>query len=68
MRSFSADSSINYLHGQGRATFRRAAWEDLPTMFTIVNTFADLEVREWRGASVVKTVGAKDLRDQRILE
>ncbi len=53
--------------GQGRVAFHRAAWEDLPTMFTIVNTFVDLEVREWRGAGVVKTVGAKDLRDQRRL-
>jgi hypothetical protein len=33
----------------------------------IVNTFHALEILEYRGASITKTVGAKDLRDQRIL-
>ena len=29
--------------------------------------FADLEILEYRGASLTKTVGGKDISDQRIL-
>ena len=39
----------------------------MPTQYNIVNAFADLPIVEYRGASVSKSVGAKDLRDQRIL-
>ena len=53
--------------GEGVVQFHQAAWEDLPTMYPIVNAFADLEVKEYRGASVTKAVGGKDLGDQRIL-
>jgi hypothetical protein len=47
--------------------FHKARWEDLPTQYNIVNAFHELEVKEWRGASIVKSVGGKDLSDQRIL-
>lgn len=53
--------------GEGTVQFHKAAWEDLPTMFPIVNAFHALEILEYRGASVTKTVGGKDLSDQRIL-
>jgi hypothetical protein len=53
--------------GVGQVTFHHARWEDLPTQYMIVNTFHALEILEYRGASITKTVGAKDLRDQRIL-
>ena len=53
--------------GAGRLHFQRARWEDMPTQYNIVNAFADLEIREYRGASLTKTVGGKDLSDQRIL-
>ena len=53
--------------GEGTVQFHKARWEDLPTQYNIVNAFHDLEVKEWRGASIVKTVGGKDLSDQRIL-
>ena len=39
----------------------------MPTQYNIVNTLYDLEIREYRGASVTKTAGHKDLSDQRIL-
>ncbi len=39
----------------------------MPTQYNIVNTFYDLEVIDLCGASVTKTVGGKDLSDQRIL-
>jgi len=53
--------------GSGSIEFHRARWEDMPTQYNIVNAFADLEILEYRGASLTKTVGGKDLSDQRIL-
>ena len=53
--------------GEGKVTFHRARWEDLPTQYNIVNGLADLEVIEFRGATLSKRVGGKDLSDQRIL-
>ncbi len=53
--------------GAGSLKFHKARWEDMPTQYNIVNAFADLEIREYRGASLTKTVGGKDLSDQRIL-
>lgn len=53
--------------GTGRALWRPARWEDMPTQYNIVNRLAELEIGDVRGASLVKTVGGKDLSDQRIL-
>ncbi len=53
--------------GTGRIQFHQARWEDLPTQYNIVNAFADLDILEYRGASLTKTVGGKDISDQRIL-
>ena len=53
--------------GGGRLQFQRARWEDMPTQYNVVNGLADLEILEFRGASLMKTVGGKDLSDQRIL-
>ena len=53
--------------GAGRLQFHRARWEDMPTQYNIVNALAGLQIREYRGASLTKTVGGKDLSDQRML-
>ena len=53
--------------GDGSVTFHRARWEDLPTQYMIVNALAELEVKEFRGASIEHRVGGRDLIDQRIL-
>lgn len=53
--------------GSGSVKFHRARWEDMPTQYNIVNAFADLDILEYRGASLTKTVGGKDISDQRIL-
>jgi hypothetical protein len=53
--------------GEGSVQFHEATWEDLPTLYNITNTFHAMQVKEWCGASIVKTVGAKDYSDQRIL-
>lgn len=54
--------------GDGSVRFHEATWEDLPTLFNIVNAFNKLEVEKFVGATLVKSVGAKDLGDQRILK
>ena len=56
-----------HLVGDGTVTWNKARWEDLPTMYNIVNTLADLEIVEYRGASLTRAVGGKDISDQRIL-
>jgi len=53
--------------GNGTVDFHHARWEDMPTQYNIVNAFHDLEILEYRGASVVKAIGGTDLSDQRIL-
>jgi hypothetical protein len=53
--------------GSGSVRFHRPRWEDMPTQHMIVNRLADLDVRQWRGASLVRTIGGKDLSDQRPL-
>lgn len=56
-----------YWRGEGTVEFRHARWEEMPTQYNIVNALHALEVHEWRGTSIIKTVGGKDLSDQRIL-
>jgi hypothetical protein len=53
---------------EGTVQFHEATWEDLPTMFTIVNILHNLEIQEYRGAMMVKSAGGKDISDQRILQ
>ena len=54
--------------GEGTVQLHEATWEDLPTMFSIINMLPNLEIKEYRGALMVKTIGGKDLSDQRILQ
>ncbi len=53
--------------GEGSVQWHRARWEDLPTQYHIINALHDLEILEYRGATITKTIGGKDLSDQRIL-
>ncbi|MBN1315574.1 MAG: acetoacetate decarboxylase family protein [Anaerolineales bacterium] len=53
--------------GRGQVQFHPAAWEDMPTQFHIVNALRDLEIRETLDAWLIKRVGGRDIRDQRIL-
>lgn len=54
--------------GEGTVAFHRATWEQMPTQFPIVNAFEALEIVAYRGATLTRSVGAKDLSDQRILQ
>lgn len=59
--------TLELQRGEGTVEFHEARWEDMPTQYMIVNAFADLEVLEWRGATISKSVGGKDLSDQRVI-
>jgi len=63
----SAARTLERWTGKGTVKFHRARWEDMPTQYMVVNAFADLDVVEFRGATITKSVGGKDLSDQRIL-
>lgn len=54
--------------GEGTVQFHQARWEDLPTQYNVVNGISALTINEYRGATFSRTVGGKDLSDQRILE
>lgn len=47
--------------------FRRAAWADLPTMYHVVNSLADLPVLAMRGATIARTRGGNSHRETRVL-
>lgn len=59
--------TVELHRGEGTLEFHRARWEDMPTQYMIVNAFAELEILEWRGATISTSVGGEDLSDQRIL-
>mgnify|MGYP001044086410 CR=1 FL=1 len=47
--------------------FRQSTWEELPTLVNIVNTLSELTLGDCVEATLIKSHGAKDLSDQRIL-
>lgn len=59
--------TVESLGGQGRVTFHRATWDQLPTLAHIVNGLADLKLGSCTGAGYVRTKGATDLRGQVII-
>jgi hypothetical protein len=56
------------MRGKGDHSFAVSTWEQLPTMFHIVNALAALPVLERRDAWLVESHGGKDLGDQRELK
>ncbi|MDG1851250.1 MAG: hypothetical protein P8J44_03960 [Gammaproteobacteria bacterium] len=55
------------LSGDGALKWHKARWEDLLTLYNIVNTVAELNVLEYRQASLAYSIGSDNLRGQRIL-
>ncbi len=49
--------------GQGSFQFRNSSWEDLPTLYHIVNAFAELENHGFQGAHLVQTVGGSSIAE-----
>ena len=52
------------LEGRGSFRFSPSSWEQLPTLFHIVNALADLPVVEVTSAAVTRSLGATDLSEQ----
>ncbi|MFT3905443.1 MAG: acetoacetate decarboxylase family protein [Steroidobacteraceae bacterium] len=48
---------VRWLEGSGHAEFIKSSWEDLPTLYHAVNTFASLEQLESRGGYLYETEG-----------
>ena len=53
--------------GEGHFHFRRSQWEDLPTLYHIVNTLAEIELLEFRGANLTLSEGSTDHANQRVM-
>ena len=64
----STQRTLEMWRGKGTVKFHRARWEDMPTQYMIVNAFADLDIVEFRGATLTRSIGGKDLSDQRIMK
>jgi hypothetical protein len=60
-------SVLSHAVGNGDASFHRSTWEQLPTLFHIVNTLADLPVLEPRGAVSKSYRANTELSNQRML-
>ena len=56
------------LTGKGSFQFTQSSWEELPTLFHIVNALAQLPIKEFLSATFVSSHGAKDFSDQTILQ
>lgn len=67
-----AANSLNRIDKQftatGTARFNRATWEDLPTMYHVVNALADLELGKCQKATLTFSHGGRDFGDQRIVK
>jgi hypothetical protein len=59
---------LSYQEGTPSIDFVRSTWEQLPTMYNIVNTLADLPILEMRSGWLAETKGGGDLSDQRVIE
>ncbi len=59
---------MSFQRGKGSIEFIKSTWEQMPTMFHIVNALASLPVLENRDSSFACTIGYKDLSDQRVLK
>lgn len=51
-----------------KVQFRRASWEDLPTMFHVVNALADLPLTDCVGCVLTESRGMKSLGDTVVLD
>jgi hypothetical protein len=58
---------IERFDAKGMFKFRETRWEDMPTQFHVVNGFAALPLKEFRGASMIRSKGGKDFGDQVIV-
>lgn len=57
----------SFVSGIGEVKFIRSTWEELPTMFHIVNALESLPVLSPRFSYIAEVRGATDLSEQRVL-
>ncbi len=63
-------TSVEVLHhaiGTGTVSFHHSSWEQLPTLFHIVNSLADLPILESRGAIAMSYRANTELQNQQLL-
>ena len=58
----------NFQVGDGEFSFRHTTWDELPTLFHIVNAFADLENHGFQGAHLIETIGASSIAETRRID
>lgn len=54
--------------GSGDFAFRHCTWDELPTLYRIVNAFAELENHGFKGAHVIYSVGGSSFAETRRLD
>lgn len=57
-----------YQTGEADFQFNRTNFDELPTMYQIVNTLAELPIVETRQAYFMRATGSTDLSEQRVVE
>lgn len=58
---------IDHFQATGSVSFIKSRWEDLPTLFHIVNALAALPVLESRGATITRTRDDIEFANQRLI-
>ncbi|MEY2754072.1 MAG: hypothetical protein RJB65_430 [Actinomycetota bacterium] len=53
----------NFEVGTGEFAFRHTTWDELPTLYRIVNAFADLENHGFQGAHLLETIGGSSIAE-----
>lgn len=53
--------------GDGSFSFRKSTWEELPTLYPIVNAFAELENHGFEGGYLVESVGGSSVAQTHIV-
>lgn len=66
-RAFEA-SAINAVQTEWSQRWLRSSSCDLPTQYHVVNAFAALPLKDFRGAALVHSKGGKDFSDQEIID
>lgn len=61
-------SITNFQVGKGEFAFRHCSWDELPTLYHIVNAFAELENHGFQGAHLIETIGGSSIAETRRID
>jgi len=59
---------LGHARGRGNVRFHESTWEQLPTLFHIVNALAELPIVAWKGASVTELRCDTSLHNHMVVE